>query len=298
MQVAAALILCVITIFIKHLASLEASSSLPLSVDIDNNESVEIVTFVCGSHYLTQIGPFIASILTNNNRSLDRVHLSVYGDSGAIQYLSRCHLPLREKGLRLDVIDINDAYKLPSRLEVLTVANPRWKCGLNKLVLAEMLPKTRRVLFLDVDTVVQEDLSELWAAFVVNPGKLYYGTWALQHTERSWHPNGINTGVMLVDLDLLRTRNITVDTYLDALGSLPAPLGDQTVLNHWLSSHPTELGVLPCKWNKRRENQCAELLDPSLRHCSGIAHGPNNAFRKMWDIPYEYGAKFNSICKF
>jgi lipopolysaccharide biosynthesis glycosyltransferase len=263
-----------------------------------SDSNIEIVTFVCGTHYLTQIGPFIASIISNNNISLPHLRLTVFTDETGLKYLSSCIPQMRVAGLNIDVLDIHQSYAAPQQLQSLTQANSRWKCALNKLVLADMLPSLSRVLFLDVDTVIQEDLSALWRYFNSDEGKLYYGTWAFQHSKADWHPNGINTGVLLVDLANLRRRNITLDTYVTAMGNLPAPLGDQSYLNNWFSAHLPEIGIFPCKWNKRNENKCPDLMNETLRHLSGIAHGPNNGFHKMWSIPYPYVGKFYSICGF
>jgi lipopolysaccharide biosynthesis glycosyltransferase len=283
-------IFCMIVIII-HINLCEAAA----------DDTIEIAAIMCGHHYYTQVGPFLSSLLTNNNASNHRTHMTLFTDAGGIKYLSVCLSQMRAI-MSIDLVDI-DTYKMSPPLQQLTDQHPRWKCALNKLVLYDMLPPiVKKLLFIDVDTIVQQDLAPLWDQFNIKPNKLFHAVWENDQAEdvpaTGWPAMGVNTGVLLVDLERMRQRNVTFETFVVPSEGLISTVGDQAFLNTWLSRHPEELGILPCKWNKRADSNCRDWSDENLRHRSGIAHGPNNAFHKHWDFPYAYKGAFNTLCGF
>lgn len=79
--------------------------------------------------------------------------------------------------------------------------NSRWTyMTLMRLALPEILPDEKRVLWLDVDTIVTADISEL---FDIDLGGCYFG--AVEEPGRSKRPFVYyNAGVMPIDLEALR----------------------------------------------------------------------------------------------
>jgi lipopolysaccharide biosynthesis glycosyltransferase len=275
----------------SHIVNSQSTSTL---------EPIEIASIMVGSHYYTQVGPYISSLIQNNNVSINRIHLTLFTDNGGIIYLGPCLPKLRQK-INIDLVDIFK-FSIPPKMQQVAEMHPRWKNAFYKLILHDMYPtNVSHLLFIDVDTIVQEDLSSLWQ-YVYQPTytlKVFFGVYVQENTYNGWPERGINTGMMLINLREMRNRNITFDTILAAydkdLSVMPAS-GEQDFLNAWLSKHADDVVILPCKWNKTPDSRCPDFTDPVLKHVSGIAHGPNNAFKKHWDFPWKYRSSLAVLC--
>lgn len=269
--------------------------SFGITVDgIANKEPIEIVSIMCGWHYMTQIGPMLSSMIRNSNASLSRIHFTLIIDHYGREYMEICLPALRSSNLSIDLVNYT-SFKSSPRMQTVETVNPRWKCALNKLALSEMLPNLTKIMVLDLDIIIQEDLALLWDHFY-DPStekKLIHATWE-SHDDVDvklpvWPRTGFNSGVMLMNLQNMRERNITSEMFLEGLAPESKLLaGDQAFFNQWFANHTSDINIFPCKWNKRIENHCPALFNRTLRHRSGIAHGPNNAFKKHWDLPYPY----------
>ncbi|XP_053416367.1 xylosyl- and glucuronyltransferase LARGE2 isoform X2 [Nycticebus coucang] len=137
--------------------------------------------------------------------------------------------------------------------------------GLMKLVLPGVLPPgLARVIVLDTDVTFASDIAELWALFahfsdkqaiglVENQSNWYLGN--LWKNHRPWPAlgRGFNTGVILLQLDRLRTAGWEQMWRLTAsreLLTLPATsLADQDIFNAVIKGHPGMVQPLPCIWN-------------------------------------------------
>uniref|UniRef100_H0X777 LARGE xylosyl- and glucuronyltransferase 2 n=1 Tax=Otolemur garnettii TaxID=30611 RepID=H0X777_OTOGA len=137
--------------------------------------------------------------------------------------------------------------------------------GLMKLVLPGALPPgLARVIVLDTDVTFASDIAELWALFahfsdkqaiglVENQSNWYLGN--LWKNHRPWPAlgRGFNTGVILLQLDRLRTAGWEQMWRLTAsreLLTLPATsLADQDIFNAVIKEHPGLVQPLPCIWN-------------------------------------------------
>jgi len=168
----------------------------------------------------------------------------------------------------------------------------RYSCASFKLDMLNMVPRTTsRIIYMDIDTVVFGDLAELYSkAFEAQPGKTLYAALESYRIARGWYadpkhsrrgdrkrqflpPTGLNSGVLLMDLDRMRrtTPPLDAQAFLEANKEVIS-MGDQDVINSWAYHNPHEVGVLPCRWNRRSDSDCASLDD--------VAAAPTNAAYK------------------
>ena len=133
--------------------------------------------------------------------------------------------------------------------------------SLMRLVLAVLL-KAERVLYLDVDTIVLDDLTPVWETDMT-------GKWWAAVEERlgSWRPFGMpyyNSGVSLFSLEQMRADGIT-DIMLQLANERPLRFPDQDILNVLcVPDHIVPLDV--------RYNECfctGETRNPAVVHYAG-----------------------------
>jgi len=99
-------------------------------------------------------------------------------------------------------------------------------------------------------------------------------------------PTGLNAGVMFVKgkgEELTKGFQAVVDSFSDRKKAFP--LGDQDVINHFLSQHPNKLFRLPCKYNRRTDSYCQNPDDIQ----GGIMHGNRHVFHIKPGNPYYVG---------
>lgn len=139
-----------------------------------------------------------------------------------------------------------------------------------------------------------------WTAVMERSGSLWglvqeYGESAeakFGHALRDMLPAGVtrsryyNTGVILIHAQRLRQRGLLHPNQL--IGQLSASashgkssyaefgLGEQNLLNAWLSDRPELVTSLPCRWNRRIDAACSDPL-PGIRHANRMIGRPHDA---------------------
>lgn len=160
--------------------------------------------------------------------------------------------------------------------------------GLMKLTLPKTLPADLdRVIVLDTDVTFATDIAELWKIFRVLKGKQAIGLvenqsdWYLGKLWKNHQPwpalgRGFNTGVILLDLKMLRELGwmqmwrLIAEKELTSM--LSVSLADQDIFNAVLKQHPYLVYRLPCQWNVQlsentRSEQCySEVSDLKVIH--------------------------------
>ena len=146
--------------------------------------------------------------------------------------------------------------------------------GLLKLTLPSILPSSlERVIILDTDVTFATDIGRLWTIFqsfglgqalgLVENQSDWYIPGKLWKNHRPWPAlgRGLNTGVILMDLAILRradwaqTWRMVAET--DLVTMLSTSLADQDIFNAVVRRQPELLHPLPCQWN-------VQLSDNSL----------------------------------
>jgi len=155
-----------------------------------------------------------------------------------------------EESCQINLIDLKDKFSNINLGNYITYA------AYFRIMLPSLLPNLEKIIYIDTDTLVREDLSELWdfdigenyIAAVPN----YYGG----VTQRKKHKRAgflstdfcINSGVMLMNLKEWRTNDIE-QKCLAKIGDkklCKIEAGDQVILN--FVCYP-KIAFLPCKWN-------------------------------------------------
>ena len=157
---------------------------------------------------------------------------------------------------------------LPEIIEIRNVSGQRWfdpdgvnararwgYMALMKLALCEVLPEEKRVLWMDVDTIVNRDIGELLDMDL--EGK-YVG--AAEEPIRRKDPfRYYNTGVMLMDLEKLRDG--TADRLIRLANERRMTFPDQDAVNLLLQ---TEIKEISPEWNSNR--WIVEVEDAAVTH--------------------------------
>ncbi|KAL5007500.1 hypothetical protein ScPMuIL_016306 [Solemya velum] len=149
--------------------------------------------------------------------------------------------------------------------------------GLMKLTLPKILPDfLEKVIVLDTDVTFATDIAELWKIFHILRNKKAVGLvenqsdWYLGKIWKNHRPwpalgRGFNTGVILLDLVMLREMNWMKTWKLIAEKELmtmyATSLADQDIFNAVFKQHPYIVYHLPCQWNVQlsdntRSEQC------------------------------------------
>ena len=162
--------------------------------------------------------------------------------------------------------------------------------GLLKLTLPKILPASlNKVIVLDTDLIFATDVSKLWQFFsafksqealgLVENQSDWYIPGKLWKSHSPWPAlgRGFNTGVILMDLAKLRSRNWSQLWRLvaekDLVTMYGTSLADQDIFNGVLKQHPYLLHRLPCNYNLQlSDNTRSEICYSTGFHDLKIIH--------------------------
>lgn len=133
-----------------------------------------------------------------------------------------------------------------------------------------------RVLALDSDLVVVDDISDIWDFDLE-------GNYCAGVPDKGiWKPGYCNMGVMLMDLKSIRDDGIT-DKMINMLNTQYYPYVDQDVLNACCAG---KIKILPLRYNESPVTGNTD--DPAIVHFVGVNKtGGNNASRRHYWNKYE-----------
>lgn len=213
---------------------------------INDNKVVDIV-YILDDKYLIPTCVSVVSALTNKCSS------SLYNFHFIANEISDESIALLKK-LSNDKVSINVIKTELNELKAIHTFSNKSYCvatesALLKFKIASYLPKLSKVLYLDGDIVIRTDLSDLfntdissyYLAAVEDSGTLYSKNPIVLKYEKYF-----NSGVMLLNLDLLRKENkqqVLIDTKKNSTDS---SLMDQNVFNEVLK---TKVKYLSIKYN-------------------------------------------------
>lgn len=167
------------------------------------------IVYSSSDSYCEIAGISILSLL-ENNKAVEEINLFMIDNSISAENKSRLEQMVAGFGRKL-------TYLMPPDIEKLshtTINVGRWNIStFYRLFLPTMLPETvNRVLFIDCDTLVLQDLSSLWEMDMGDKwiygvddcrGAAYRTNLGLEKTA-----NYINNGVMLIDIQAWRKNNV------------------------------------------------------------------------------------------
>ena len=225
-------------------------------------------------------------------------HLTVLGTGWTSAQESR----LAEAGLgRLEVEVIEPIDPRAAQVPVLRHGFP--PAATYSVLAAELsqFDGERRIVYLDADTIVREPLHEIVAREMTSPvaavADAHIAMMGMPSMWRPWREEGVdptapylNTGVMVIDVDLWRTRGVTDDVFR-LLSKYPLPCVDQDALNLLLAG---SFDRLEPRWNLMpyhlmRLLRTSDLvedvdeLDDAIAN-PGIIHYHRSFLGKPWQI--------------
>jgi UDP-xylose:glucoside alpha-1,3-xylosyltransferase len=159
------------------------------------------------------------------------------------------------------------------------------KCAAQRLFLPQLLPQVERIIYVDVDIIFLSQPLNLWLHFehfnaeqvagcvseAVSPRLDWYPRFA-KHP--FYGPSGLNSGVMLLDLQRLRQSKVSWESAINLILNKWERLltwGDQDIINIFFSEHENmHYDGLDCRWNYRPD-YC--LYGGTRQHCPSSGDG-------------------------
>lgn len=174
----------------------------------DKHSDVMQVVYACDDNFAMLAGVSITSLLEHCRADTD---LTVYVLCCEVseENKERLRAVASEYQRRVILTDVGDAIR---RLSEQHLDTQHWSLATYvRLLTPELLPNVRRILYLDCDTLIEDDVTELWntplgvasCAAVMEPmGPLQKRNVNMAKSEPYY-----NAGVMLIDLDKWRAEN-------------------------------------------------------------------------------------------
>ena len=210
----------------------------------DNKEIIPIAYTIDNNYWLYTLLS-IDSILKNNKNSY-QYHFYIIEDNLSdknkkrmTKYISKHHQ--RIDFINIDTKNIDDGENLYQKTEQHKYIS---RIAMARILLPELLPYLDKVLYLDGDTLVTGDLSELYNIDMKN----YPVAMVCDITETNEIPTYFNDGVILMNLKYFREHNITqiMTNYLKKKKVLPKM--DQDLFNIILKN---KIMILDHRWNNQ-----------------------------------------------
>ncbi|WP_153445923.1 glycosyltransferase family 8 protein [Vibrio algicola] len=195
------------------------------------------VTYACDDNYSRHLAVSIASLIDNYSMS-KRLDIFVFDagiskeNRGKIQKLERNNI-----GIKFVQIDVNMFDGYPLTIEHISLAT------YFRLKLPSLLPSHKKVVYFDVDIIINDDISKMWdvslegksIAAVIEPEVSLNNKEHLRCIGVDGDFFYFNAGVLILDLDRLRRLNFE-GKVIDYLGKYSSLLvyQDQDILNGML----------------------------------------------------------------
>jgi len=220
------------------------------------------VCLACDNNYAKYAGVVIASILHNAN--IDTLLSFFVLDGGISEQHKQEILTLKSiKDCEINFVLINENdfedYKKVKTHGYITLAT------YYRLKLPSLLPSVDRVIYLDCDTVVNADLSELFN--VEMPTECFAGAHDIDKKTVKVNPTYVNAGVLVMDLKNMRAQNLE-EVFLswtrENIDTIKC--GDQTIINEVCKGN---IKVVDDTWNLQTSdfmNRSSYLKSPNIIH--------------------------------
>lgn len=200
-----------------------------------NKESINIA-FGVDINYLKRVGTLIHSIVVNNkNYNINCYVLCSKTDENTINQLNK--LEQYHENLNIKIINVTKGsiYNIPYKGEGHLPIEAYFR-----ILLPDLLPRLNKILYLDTDLIVNKSLSEMWHTNIENvsiAGVRENDMYELDKENLDLinftdEDNYFNSGVLLMNLNLMRERNITNKLIEIAINDgLKLKHNDQDLLN-------------------------------------------------------------------
>jgi len=187
----------------------------------------------------------------------------------------------------------------------------KWKvlfkpCASQRLFFPQILTELNLLLYVDTDILFLKPVTDIWSHFS-KFNSSHLAALAPEHEDKAmgWynrfaqHPYygqlGVNSGVMLMHLDRMRTarwekKMIAYQQEFDK----KIVWGDQDLINIYFSYFPEKLFVYPCEWNYRPDHcMYSQTCHTAVEEGVAVLHGNRRAFHN--DKQPAFKAVYNAI---
>ncbi len=262
------------------------------------------LVIISSEYFAPYTATMLASVLVNLDKKYS-VNINIITDDISEKTKKKFEKLKKIKDFSIKYVSVpQDMLKM---FEGIKVTNHVTRLTFAKVILPDLFPDIQRVIFLDCDLIVRHDLSILWN---YDLGSKCFGivkdVGSLRNAERLWgNSNKIyyNTGVMLIDLARLRTKNYLerVKTIMQTNGHKYC-IGEQDIISDAFND---EISTISESWNFHHEyhflrpeyqsidqSQYDEALrDPAIVHFVGQnkpwKQGTNHAYKKEFLFYYK-----------
>lgn len=190
------------------------------------------IALSCDENYSKYAGIVIASILANA-KNTDILDIYIL-DGGISEKSKEKILSLKNiKNCNIEFVNIDDSlfedYKNIQTHHYISIA------ACYRLKLATLLPNVDKIIYLDCDVTVCSSLKEL---FNINLGNsVIAGVRDIDLGIKNYQPQYINSGVLLIDLNKIRTQNIENELLEYTKKNINnIKMGDQEIINNVLNN--------------------------------------------------------------
>jgi lipopolysaccharide biosynthesis glycosyltransferase len=184
----------------------------------------------CDENYSQHASVVIASILANS-KNTDVIHFYIL--DGHISKDSKAKILLLKniRNCEIDFIQVNendfDDYKKIQTHYYISLA------ACYRLKIASLLPNVDKIIYLDCDVIVCSTLSNLFNIDL--QGKIMAGVLDIDIKRKNRHPNYVNSGVLLMDLNQIRLQRIEDELLEYTSKNINSiTMGDQEIINNVL----------------------------------------------------------------
>lgn len=251
------------------------------------------------AHYLPHVATLMQSLAASNPAPTLTLHL-LHDDTVTRDLQTRLHREADRLGLGLTL------HRPAPASGLLPPSGSHYPALIwYRIMLPELLETLDRVLYLDADTLVLQDLRAMWSvnldgslvAAVAQPPETEHSTAALARLGLPAEPGYFNSGVLLMNLRAMReegfSRQIFEIAHAQTRRWQDSPhfqLPDQDALNSvcagkWVTLHP--------KWNCLASLYLSREVKPLVRNnvmgfgeavaSPGIVHFEGSGFAKPWN---------------
>jgi glycosyltransferase-like protein LARGE len=266
-------------------------------------EEIHLAMVVSGYQTIRRVVVVVKSILFYTHNP---IHLHLLVDAPSESILSTIF-----KTWQLPVVNVSFYSLSVATKAVEWIPNTHYSgiYGLSKLTLASVLPSSlKAVIVLDTDLMLAADIKELWGfsthlrkarkqlGLVENQSDWYLGNMWKGHKPWPALGRGFNTGVVVLNLELMRELNWNETWHSAARNTLVThamvALADQDVINAAIVHDRGLVFILPCVWNVQlSENTLSDYCFKSAHHFK-VIHW--NSAAKL-DVSNIYAPHFKNL---
>ncbi len=212
-----------------------------------HNDTISVV-YICDEYYVMPTCVSIQSIYENKKNSIYNIYIFGVELSEKSKQLIKS---IKLKNINIKLLDLDNKYEQLNTTHLCVS-----KSALFKFDIPIILKDLDKILYIDGDTVVNDDLSQLFNTDITD---CYAGVvkdltsiFVFKDNERVGTPSYFNSGMMLLNLEKLRNDNIPEKLLQYKLDSASQKYMDQDCFNVVLASN---LKFLPAEYNFMTSNE-------------------------------------------